>query len=184
MMAGSFRYYLSNLREYAMRFYPAAMALSLLVAVSASVSRAEPEAADPRAVALIEQGRSLLQSGDTQAAVDAFEAALAIDPGHSAIYLDLADASRKIGLQGKAIHYYREAQVKEPGNYAAIAGEGEALVEKGAVEKARRNLAKLESLCGEGCLETQQLASAIAAKSGPAVLTAEAIVPEPVVTQN
>lgn len=167
-----------------MRYYPAALALSLMVAVSASMGQAGDYRADPRAQALVAEGRALLEADEVQGAIDAFEAALAIDPGYSDVYLDLAEAARKEGLQGKAIHYYREALEREPGNLAALSGEGEALVERGAVEKAKQNLAKLESICGEGCVETQELAAAIAAGPKEQVLTAEAVTPEPVVTQN
>ncbi|HSG34072.1 MAG TPA: tetratricopeptide repeat protein [Sphingomonadaceae bacterium] len=167
-----------------MRYYPAALALSLAVAVSASMGQAGDYQADPRAAALVTEGRALLEAGETQGAIDAFEAALAIDPGYSEVYLDLADASRAVGLQGKAIHYYREALEREPGNLAALTGEGEALVERGALEKARQNLAKLETMCGEGCVETRELAAAIEAGPSPQVLTAEAVTPDPMVTQN
>jgi tetratricopeptide (TPR) repeat protein len=174
----------TTLREFVMRYYPAAIALSLLAAVSASVGQAGDYQPDPRAEALVMEGKMLLGSGDTQSAIGSFEAALAIDPGYYDVYLQLAEAARQDGLQGKAIHYYREALEREPGNLAAITGEGEALVERGAVEKAKANLAKLESLCGEGCVETQTLAAAIQAGPAPQVLTAEAITPDAVVTQN
>ena len=167
-----------------MRYAPAALALSLLVAVTASVGDAAPRAVDPRAMELVAQGRSLLGEGNVQPAIDAFEAALAIDPSFSDVYLELAEAARQQGLQGKAIHFYREALDHEPGNLAAISGEGEAMVEKGALAKAKANLAKLESICGEGCTETQELAAAIAAGPRQKVLTAEAVAPDPTVTQN
>lgn len=167
-----------------MRHYPAAIALSLLVAVTASVGEAGEYAPDPRAAALVSQGRSQMEAGKTAEAIDSFEAALAVDPGYSAVYLDLGEASRAEGMQGKAIHYYRAAQVREPDNLAAIKGEGEALVEKGAVEKAKRTLAKLETMCGDRCAEVQELASAIQNVPPPKILTAEAVTPDPVVTQN
>ena len=175
----------SALKEFAMRYTPAALALSLLAAVTASVSFGADRQPDPRAAALISEGRSLLAQGRVQPAIDSFEAALAIDPGHTPIYLDLADAARQEGLQGKAIHYYREALERDPKNLAAISGEGEALLEKGAVEKARRNLAQLQSMCGDNCPEAQQLAAAIqrGAVQAP-MLTAEAVRPSTVVTQN
>jgi len=167
-----------------MRYIPAALALSLLAAVTSSVGYGAERVPDPRAMALVEEGRQALATGDTQGAIDSFEAALAIDPGHTAIFIDLADAARQQGLQGKAIKYYREALEQEPGNLAAISGEGAALVEKGAVEKARRNLSRLESLCGAGCSEAQQLAAAIQQGPQTAVLTAEIVPPAPLVTQN
>ena len=167
-----------------MRYYPAALALSLLVAVSASVGQAGEYRADPRAEALVVQGRALLAGGDTQGAIGSFEAALAIDPGYYDVFLDLAEAARRDGLQGKAIHYYREALERDPDNVAALSGEGGAMVEKGAVEKARRNLARIEGLCGKDCNEAQQLAAVIARGPTPRVLSAEAVQAKPVVTEN
>jgi len=146
-----------------MRFAPAAAALSLCLAMSASVTSAGAgDSPDPRAALLIAQGQAALNAGETQAAVDAFEAALAVDPGYTPIIINLAESARQQGLQGKAIRYYREALERDPGNFAAIAGEGAALVEKGAVEKAKRNLAKLQSLCGDACPETVALQGTIA----------------------
>ena len=167
-----------------MRYFPAAAALSLLAVVTASAGLGEERQADPRAAALVADGRGALASGDVQAAIDSFEAALAVDPGFTDVYIDLAKASRLQGLQGKAIHYYRETLEREPENLAAISGEGEALVEKGAVEKARRNLSQLETLCGATCAETVQLAAALERGPTPAVMTAEAVSPDSAITQN
>lgn len=167
-----------------MRFAPAAAALSLVLAVSASVSYGSDREPNARAAILIAEGQAALKSGDNQGAIDAFEAALAVDPGYTPIFLHLAEAARADGLQGKAIRYYRETQDRDPGNLAAISGEGEALVEKGAVTKAQANLSKLESLCGQGCEETRELAAAIQAGPRERVLTAEAVLPDATVTQS
>ncbi|ABC63509.1 hypothetical protein ELI_07085 [Erythrobacter litoralis HTCC2594] len=172
------------MKELLMRFAPAAAALSLLVAVQTSVSYADEGAPAPRAAMLITEGMAALEAGQPQRAVDAFEAALAVDPGHTPIYLHLAEAARREGLQGKAIGYYRETLKRDPDNYAAMSGEGAALVEKGAVEKARRNLSRLESLCGETCPETRDLATAISRGPQPRVLRAEAVMPDATVSQN
>lgn len=167
-----------------MRFTAPAAALAAVLALGASVGQGADHVTDPRAAALIAEGRSALAAGQSDKAVDAFEAALVIDPAATGIYLDLAEAARRNGLQGKAIRYYRAALEREPDNLAALSGEGAALVEKGAVEKARRNLAKLQTMCGESCAEAQQLAAAIAQGPQPRVLTAEAVMPDAVVTQN
>jgi tetratricopeptide (TPR) repeat protein len=151
------------LKELLMRFAPAAAALSLCLAMTASISIAGTSGTpDPRAATLIAQGEAALAAGETEAAIDAFEAALAVDPGYTPIFIDLAEASRQSGLQGKAIRYYREALARDPRNFAAIAGEGAVLMEKGAVEMAKRNLAKLQSLCGDSCPETVALQGRIA----------------------
>ena len=167
-----------------MRFTPVAIALSMFAAVSSSAILGAAGQPDQRAVALVAEGRAQLDAGDTQAAIDSFEAALVIDPSYSAVYLDLASAARSDGLQGKAIHYYREAQARDPDNLAAITGEGEALVEKGALESARHNLTRLEELCGRTCTETAQLAAAIDRGPPTPVITAEAVAADDGVTQN
>lgn len=166
-------------REFLMRFAPAGIALSLVFGLTASASwSSEPQVLDPRAGTLVAEGRTALGTGDVEGAVDAFEAALAIQPGSTAITLELAEATRRQGLQGKALHYYREALERDPRNVAAISGEGAALLEKGAVEKAKRNLARIESLCGATCPEAQSLAALIA--RGPErVASAEAAKPAP-----
>ena len=176
---------MASSKDLFMRYAPAAAAISLLVAVSASVGSAQVEQADPRAAALMVQAQDALDAGQPQRAIDALEAAFAVDPQYTPILVALAEASRREGLQGKAIRYYREALDRDPRNLAAIAGEGAAMVEKGAVERARRNLAQLESLCGSSCPQTEELARAIA--QGPkdkTVLTAEAVMPDAMVTQN
>lgn len=158
-----------------MRFAPVAVALSLFLATTASVTSAGEKVPEPRAAQLIALGEAALANGDTQGAIDAFEAAFAVDPAYTPIFLQLAEAARQDGLQGKAIGYYREALQRDPENFAAISGEGEALVERGAVEKAQRNLSRLESLCGSSCPETMALQQTIAA-GPPARLAVETMV--------
>ena len=41
------------------------------------------------------------------------------------------------GLPGKAVCFYRDALVFDPNDTVALAGQGEAMVQKGAVERAR-----------------------------------------------
>ena len=169
-----------------MRYFPAALALSLVVGVTASTGYGVPPLPlDPRAAVLVQQGRAALTAGQTDAAVADFEAALTVQPGHPAIYLNLAEASRKQGMQGKALHYYRAALKLDPSNQYAIAGEGEALVEKGAIAKAKLNLAHLQQLCGSSaCAPVQALSAAIARGPAPQVVTADQVAVKPEVKVN
>lgn len=175
-----------SVKDLLMRYTPVAVALSLIAAVSSSVSYSEPtRELDPRAQMLLSEGHAAVAGGDYNSAVDAFESALTVEPGSTRVLLALADATRREGLQGKALHYYRVALTDDPRNLAALAGEGMALAEKGATEKASRNLARLQTLCGKDCNETKTLAAAIA--KGPSqqrVVTAEAVTPKPVVSEN
>jgi tetratricopeptide (TPR) repeat protein len=175
----------SSAKDLLMRYTPAALALSLLVAVTSSVSfSAPPRPLDERALALLNQGRAELSAGRVDAAVDAFESALTVQPGSVPILLDLAEATRRQGMQGKALHYYRQALKAEPANLLALSGEGAALAEKGAIEKARRNLARLQGLCGSNCDATRQLSAAIDKGPAPRVVSAEAVKPEPIISEN
>jgi tetratricopeptide (TPR) repeat protein len=175
-------------KDILMRYTPAALALSLVAAVSSSVLHSAPsEVLEPRAAALLEQGRAAMAAGRNDAAIDAFEAALTVQPGNVQVLVDLAAATRRTGLQGRAIHYYRQALDTDPRNLSAIAGEGAALAEKGATEKANRNLARLKGLCGADCAEARQLAGAIARGPSPRVVAAAAaaaVPPKPVVSEN
>jgi hypothetical protein len=58
------------------------------------------------------------------------------------------------------------------------------MAEKGALEKAKGNLARLEGLCGRTCRETEQLASVIAKGPIAKVVSADALKPEPEVEAN
>jgi tetratricopeptide (TPR) repeat protein len=168
----------SRIKDWIMRYYPAAIALSLALAMTASVGQGQEREADPRAASLQAEGRAALQAGEPQQAVDLFEAALAVDPGMTGLYLDLANAARAQDLPGKAIHYYRVALVREPSNFDALSGEGQALAARGALDKARQNLAKLESLCGSNCSETRELAMAVNQAVQSPSLAAEAVSPD------
>lgn len=168
-----------------MRYYPAAIALSLLVAVTASVGQARDTApSDPRVSTLLASGNASLSAGDTETAIGLFESALALDPGHIGTYVALGEAERKANMPGKAIHYFREALSRDPNNLSAISGEGEALADKGAIDRARGNLARLEGLCGKSCSEVQALSTTIARGPLPRVVSADSVKPEPKVESN
>ncbi len=185
MDAGGPRAPHGRLWELLMRYMPLGIALSLLVAVTGSAGTAGVSLPiDPRAKALVETGREQLGHGDIETATDSFEAALAVDPGNPTVFLALGDAARAAGMQGKAIHYYREALERDPNNLAALSGEGGAMAEKGALEKAKGNLARLEGLCGRNCPEAQNLAGVIAKGPIARVVSADAVKPDPTVEDN
>jgi Flp pilus assembly protein TadD len=168
-----------------MRYSPVAIALALVASVTASVGISAPaEPVDPRADMLLAQARAELAAGRNDQAIDALEAALTVQPGSVPVLLVLAEAQRRQGMQGKALRYYRVALERDPQNLVAIAGEGAALAEKGAVEKARRNLSRLQGLCGADCSATRDLAAVIARGPVQRVVSAEAVKSEPVISEN
>jgi len=144
-----------------------AAALTLLTVSTALHSQRPDDQIDAKSLSLLASGRAAQAAGNLDAASDTLETALAVDPRNRAAFVALGDVSQQRGLPGKAIRFYREALLLEPNDIAALKGQGEAYVTKGAVERARQNLAKIRKLCAKGCAEATTLAAAIA--KGPPV---------------
>jgi cytochrome c-type biogenesis protein CcmH/NrfG len=161
--------------ETLMRFSPVAIALSLtLLAVSSGVhgQRADDQI-NPRSLVLLQQGQAALKAGDLGGATDALETALAIDPRNRAAFVALGRVAQAQQLPGKAIRMYFEALALEPNDITALSAQGEAMVQQGAVARAKANLARVRTLCKSDCPPAQQLAAAIAKGPPPAVLAAQ-----------
>ncbi|HEV2567695.1 tetratricopeptide repeat protein [Sphingomonas sp.] len=159
-----------------MRLVPVALAAALgVAALSTAVQGQKPDAQiDARSVALADQARTARAAGNLDQATDLLESALVVDPKNRKAFLELAEIAKAQGLPGKAIRFYREALELEPNDVAALAGQGDALVQKGAIVKARENLAKVQRLCANNCPEQARLAALIAKGPPPAVLSAQA----------
>jgi Tfp pilus assembly protein PilF len=161
-----------------MRYTPVAAAVSLAlltIATSLHGQRADDQI-DPRSVQLLEKGRAARAAGNLGQATDLIETALVVDPRNRAAFTTLAEIARTQNLPGKAIRLYREALLLEPNDAAALRGQGEALVQKGAVEKAKENLARIRTVCGgKPCPESVTLAAVIA--KGPPIASAQATKP-------
>lgn len=166
-----------------MRTSSVALAAALaVVSITTSLSGQKPdEAIDPRSMQLLQQGRAQKAAGNLDAATDTLETAVAVDPRNKAAFVTLAEVADARDLPGKAIRLYREALLIEPNDVAALRGQGEALVAKGAVIRARENLVKIRKLCKTGCTDATALAAVIA--KGPPVTTA-AVVTKPGVAKE
>ncbi|WP_448577304.1 tetratricopeptide repeat protein [Thermaurantiacus sp.] len=115
----------------------------------------------PLSVSLVEKGRTLLAERQYDAAIDRFETALAVDPRNIHAYIGLAEAASGQGLHGKSVRFYREALGIDPNNREALAGQGVALVQRGARPRAEANLERLKILCGGPCPEAARLQMAL-----------------------
>ena len=115
----------------------------------------------PRSVELMRQGEALLASGKFVEADDALEASLAVDPRNRTAFVIMARVAQKQKLFGQAIRFTNKALALEPRDLDALAVQGEAMVELGAVPRARDNLAKLQKLCPSGCKQLATLSAAI-----------------------
>ena len=105
--------------------------------------------------------------------VNLLETALVADPRNRWAYVDRARVAEKQRLFGKAIRMTSKALLMEPNDRDAIAVQGEAMVEMGALARAQENLQKLQTICGtQGCPQVGQLSAAIS--RGPTVASAKA----------
>lgn len=162
--------------ELFMRLSPIAVALSLTLAAVSSVGHSQKpdDVINPRSLALLQQGEAARKAGNFAAANDLIESALAVDPRNRGAFIALGRVAQGQDLPGKAIRFYREALALEPNDLTALTAQGEALVQKGAVERAKANLARIRTLCKAECGQAIQLAAAIAKGPPPVVVTAQA----------
>jgi len=150
----------------------AAAAALAVVSLSTSLSGQRPDSQiDARSLQLLEQGRSLKAAGNLDGATDILETAVTVDPRNRAAFVLLAEVADARGLPGKAIRLYREALLLDPNDTRALRGQGEALVQKGAIARAKDNLAKIKTLCKQDCGDATALAALIA--KGLPVTTAQ-----------
>lgn len=156
-----------------MRYTSVAVAAALaLASVSASLHGQRPDdQIDARSMALLAQAKAARAAGNLEGATDLLETAAAVDPRNRQAFVAMAEVAEARGLPGKAIRLYREALLLEPNDVDALAGQGEALVMRGAVERARQNLARVKALCKGACPQAASLTAAIA--KGPPVTTAQ-----------
>lgn len=179
--AGESGYGRESLLELIMRFSPAVIALSLVFVTvsSASFGQAADIEIKQRSVEYMQLGEAAQKRGELDLAADLYETSLVVDPRNGSAFIALAQIARVQQLPGKAIRLYREALILDPNNLDALAGQGQALIQRGALEKARVNLSRIETLCRSSCSQNDQLASAIKLADKKPVLSAEAVTPKP-----
>jgi predicted Zn-dependent protease len=121
----------------------------------------------PRSIELQQQGQAQLAAGKLTEAGNLLETSVAVDPRNRSAFVDLARVAKQQKLFGKAIRLAAEALELEPNDLDAIEVQGEAMVELGAIPRAKENLAKLQKLCSNNCRQAADLSAAIS--HGPAV---------------
>ncbi len=115
----------------------------------------------PQSLKMAGYGEAALARGDAQAAIDAYEAALAADPKNVSALNGIATAYGKLGLPGTAVRYYREALALNPSDLTALEGQGKVLIARGATARAQINLARIKALCKADCPEAARLQMAL-----------------------
>jgi tetratricopeptide (TPR) repeat protein len=111
------------------------------------------------AVRLINQARY-------EDAIDDLMKAQAIVGPHPDILNYLGYSHRKLGIMDGAEDYYAQALKIDPDHKGANEYLGELYLEIGAIDKAKRQLARLDAICAFGCVEREDLARLIARREG------------------
>jgi tetratricopeptide (TPR) repeat protein len=169
-----------------MRFSPAAIALSLTFAVisSAGLSKKPDHIIDPQSLALLQSGDDSAKAGAIEDAIGWYESALAVDPRNRAAFVAMARAVKSQGLGGKAIRFYNEALELDPNDQLALVEQADAMIAKGAVDQARKNIARLKMLCRANCGAVDRLALAANKAAEKPQLQASAVEIKPVVGET
>ena len=146
-----------------MRLMPIALTVAIAAATMASTGFGQrpDDQIDPRSSALVAEAQRLASTGRATEANDLLETALAVDPRNRAAYIALGRLAIAARMPGKAIRYYSDALRIEPNDVNALEAQGEAYVQRGAVERARANLARVRTVCGQPCPQAIQLSAAI-----------------------
>jgi tetratricopeptide (TPR) repeat protein len=124
----------------------------------------------PQSTQLQQRAEAELAAGKLSDAADLLETAVAVDPRNRGAFIDLARIAKQQKLFGKSIKLANEALELEPNDLDAIEVQGEAMVELGAIPRAKENLAKLQKLCSANCRQVAALSTAIS--RGPTVASA------------
>ena len=164
-----------RLLETMMRFTPIALAAAIALATIASAGQGQraDDQIDPRSAALVQQAQAHSAAARYNEAIDLLETALAIDPRNRPAFIALARVAQAQRLPGKAIRFYAAALQIEPNDVDALAGQGEAYVQRGAVDRARANLARVRTLCNQSCAQATNLAAVMQRGPPPEVLSAQ-----------
>lgn len=121
-------------------------------AVDNVISKDAPDLTSPRAK---------IKAKEFTAAIDELTSMLSTHQ-HADIYNLMGFSLRKSGDMKQAATFYAKALDFDPNHKGALEYQGEMFVELGQIDKAKVNLARLVTLCPQGCEEREDLEKAIA----------------------
>ncbi|MGL4543064.1 MAG: tetratricopeptide repeat protein [Polymorphobacter sp.] len=150
----------------------AALLIGLFGASPALAATAAASKASPVSQSFVSKGQSALAKGQPGAAIDAFETALAADPGNADAYFGIARAYEAQGMSGKAVKFYGDALSIDPNDIAALEAQGLVLVARGANARANVNLQRIKTLCKSDCAAATRLQTAMTTATATAAAKA------------
>jgi Flp pilus assembly protein TadD len=141
---------------------------SVLVPLSAataagSSSRSRPPAPPVAQPDPYELGVKAVKAGDYARALTELQKAVQADPRNADAWNYIGFSHRNLKQFDRSLAAYRKALEIDPGHRGANEYLGELYLMTGQLDKAREQLAKLESLCPRGCPEYDDLKKAVEA---------------------
>jgi Flp pilus assembly protein TadD len=134
------------------------VAAGLALALAAGAVDTESTAGAPDLTAV----RAEIRARNFPAAVSQLQGLVARGVEHADVYSLLGYSLRKSGDLPAAMTYYQKALDFDPDHKGALEYQGELFVQLGDIVQARRNLARLTTLCPRGCEERADLEQALA----------------------
>jgi tetratricopeptide (TPR) repeat protein len=122
-----------------------------------------PVSKDPAVEADYAQGEYLVKAEKYEEAIPLLKKVVAKEPKHTDALNYLGYCHRKLGKLDEAKAYYEEALKLDPNHLGALEYQGELFLMLKDLPKAEANLAKLVTLCPQGCEQREDLEDAIAA---------------------
>lgn len=110
--------------------------------------------------------RAKIKAKDFKAAIAELTPILATHQ-HADVYNLMGFSLRKSGDVPQAATFYSKALDFDPSHKGALEYQGEMYVELGQIDKAKANLAKLATLCPQGCEEREDLEKALMNPAAP-----------------
>jgi len=110
----------------------------------------------------LKSAHKLIYKGEYQQAIEVLNQAIESEPANADAWNLLGYASRKEGKLELSSEAYEKALSIDPNHKDALEYQGELFLMLEDIAAAKNNLAKLESLCPEGCEQLEMLKEAIA----------------------
>jgi tetratricopeptide (TPR) repeat protein len=139
-----------------------------------NIAIAKPSVTVTPSQQLVVRAQNAAAQNKTTEALDLYESAVAADPRNVAAYVGLGRSYEAIGMQGKALRYYRLALDINPNDLNALEAQTIGMIAKATPSKAQLSLDRLRKLCPKGC---PSLTQADAAFTKAAQKTPEKTIP-------
>ncbi|HEY2928405.1 tetratricopeptide repeat protein [Piscinibacter sp.] len=140
-----------------------AIALAPVALAAGSTSTSRPPAVQKAQPSDYELGVQAVQARDYQRALTLLQKVAQAEPRNADAWNYIGFSQRQLRHFDQSLAAYQKALALSPNHRGAIEYLGELYLDLGDLDKAREQLAKLQSLCPTGCPERDDLSRAVGA---------------------